>query len=75
MAEVIVRMREEEQALLPPGDFLPVFEHYKMMPQLDRWVVRHTARHLMGGSRIPRFMINVSTQTLTDAQFAPFVAT
>ena len=27
MGEVLVRMREEEKALLPPGEFLPVFEH------------------------------------------------
>ena len=44
MAEVLVRLREEEALLLPPGDFLPVFEHYKMMGQLDRWVVRHVLR-------------------------------
>ena len=28
MAEVLARMREEERALLPPGEFLPVFEHF-----------------------------------------------
>src|SRR3954471_19069271 len=30
MAEVLVRMRSEEKSLLPPGEFLPVFEHYRM---------------------------------------------
>src|SRR5437879_10470850 len=34
MAEVLVRLREEERALVPPGEFLPVFEHYRMMAQL-----------------------------------------
>jgi len=34
MAEILVRLREEERALLPPGEFLPVFEHYRLMPQL-----------------------------------------
>ena len=74
MAEVLVRMREEERALLPPGEFLPVFEHYGMMPQLDRWVVRHTVQQLARGSRIPRFTINVSGQTLKDAAFPAFAA-
>src|SRR6185503_5926175 len=74
MGEVLVRMREEEKALLPPGDFLPVFEHYRMMPQLDRWVVRHAAKHLAQGSRIAAFTINVSGQTLDDAEFPRFVA-
>ncbi len=73
MAEVLVRMREEERALLPPGEFLPVFEHYRMMPQLDRWVVTRVIERLARGSRIPRFTINVSSQTLEDAQFAAAV--
>jgi EAL domain-containing protein (putative c-di-GMP-specific phosphodiesterase class I) len=74
MAEVLVRLREEERALLPPGEFLPVFEHYRMMPQLDRWVVRHTAKHLSQGSRMACFTINVSGQTLDDAEFPRFVS-
>src|SRR5260221_1789773 len=73
MGEVLVRMREEEQALLPPGDFLPVFEHYRMMPQLDRWVVRNTIMRLAAGSRIPCFTVNLSGQTLADPEFPRFV--
>jgi EAL domain-containing protein (putative c-di-GMP-specific phosphodiesterase class I) len=70
MAEILVRMREEERALLPPGEFFPVFEHYGMMPQLDRWVVTRVIERLARGSRIARFTINVSSQTLQDAGFA-----
>lgn len=76
MAEVLVRLREEEALLLPPGDFLPVFGHYKMMGELDRWVVSHVLRRLSepvaGG--FEKFSINVSTQTLEDAAFPKFVA-
>ena len=74
LAEVLIRLREEEKGLLPPGDFLPVFEHYRMMPQLDRWVVRQTVRRLAQGSRMPCFTINVSSQTLDDVEFPPFIA-
>jgi len=74
LGEVLVRLREEEKALLPPGEFLPVFEHHGMMPQLDRWVVSHVVARLARGSRLPRFSINVSGQTLHDAQFPAFVA-
>lgn len=73
MGEVLVRMREEEKALLPPGEFLPVFEHYGMMPQLDRWVVFHVVQRLSRGSRIPCFTVNVSGQTLQDPDFLPYV--
>src|SRR5437660_4659507 len=74
MAEVLVRLREEERALLPPGEFLPVFEHYRMMPHLDRWVVRHTVKRLAQGSRIARFTVNISAQTMEDMEFPRFVA-
>jgi len=74
MGEVLVRMREEERALLPPGEFLPVFEHYRMMPQLDRWVVRNAVKRLVAGSRIQRFTVNLSGQTLEDRDFPRFVA-
>ncbi len=73
LGEVLVRMREEEQAMLPPGEFLPVFEHYRMMPQLDRWVVRNVAKRLGKGSRLPCLSMNISHQTLEDADFPAFV--
>ena len=74
LGEVLVRMREEESAMLPPGDFLPVFKHYGMLPQLDRWVVRNALQALAAGSRIPRLTVNVSEQTLADVEFPDYVA-
>ena len=53
MAEVLVRLREEENALLPPGMFLPVFEFYGMMNELDRWVARQVvARYRVDARRV-----------------------
>ena len=69
MAEVLVRMREEERALLPPGMFLPVFEYCGMMHELDRWVARQTVARLARGSRVRRFTLNISSQTLSDASY------
>jgi EAL domain-containing protein (putative c-di-GMP-specific phosphodiesterase class I) len=75
LGEILVRMREEEQNMMPPGEFLPVLEHYGMMPLLDRWVVSHLARGLARGSRVRAFSMNVSTQTLADDDFPKHVAT
>ena len=74
MAEVLIRLREEETALLPPGEFLPAFEHYRLMPDLDRWVLRKVLAHIARGSRIERFAINVSSQSLEDSAFPKAVA-
>jgi EAL domain-containing protein (putative c-di-GMP-specific phosphodiesterase class I) len=37
-------------------------------------VVKHVVEHLAKGSRLPRFTINVSGQTLHDVKFPAFVA-
>ncbi len=76
MAEVLVRLREEEKSLLPPGDFLPVFEHYRMMADLDCWVVRKTVEW-MGEARagsIRNYSVNVSSQSLDDARLPDFAS-
>jgi EAL domain-containing protein (putative c-di-GMP-specific phosphodiesterase class I) len=74
MAEVLVRLREEEARMLPPGDFLPAFEHYRMMGELDRWVVRNALRKLGEDGKVKRLCVNVSAQTIEEPGFAPFAA-
>ena len=73
-AEVLVRLREEEARLLPPGDFLPAFEHYKMMAEFDRWVLRNALRRLGQGGGIRKLSVNISAQTIEEGGFAPFAA-
>jgi diguanylate cyclase (GGDEF)-like protein/PAS domain S-box-containing protein len=37
--EVLLRMIDEEGALILPGSFLPAAERYNIMPTIDRWVI------------------------------------
>jgi len=74
MAEVLVRLREGGSRLLPPGDFLPAFEHHGMMAELDRWVLSHALRRLGAGGGLTKLSINVSSQTLEEPGFAEFAA-
>lgn len=67
-------MREEERSLSPLGEFLPVFEHFRMMRDLDRRILRVAVDGIARGSCVPRFSINVSNQTLEDAEFASHVS-
>jgi EAL domain-containing protein (putative c-di-GMP-specific phosphodiesterase class I) len=73
LAELLVRLREEEAAMLPPGEFFPIFEHHGMMPALDLWVVRHALERLRRGSRIGCFSVNISSQSIEDQAFVPAV--
>lgn len=74
LAEVLVRMADEESAMLPPGEFLPVFEELRIMPELDRWVLHQTLAHAAAGSEIGAFCVNLSRQTLEDREFLDFVS-
>lgn len=79
IAEILVRLRQEEENLAHPGAFLPVLEHHGMMPQLDRWVIERALEWLWtsesgGGRRTPlRFSINVAPETLIDPGFPAHV--
>src|SRR5262245_51164774 len=74
LAEVLIRLKEEEKALLPPGEFLPLFEEHQMMPLLDRWVLVRILQRITAGCRVPRLSMNVSGQTLLDEEFPGFFA-
>lgn len=39
--EILVRMLDENGALVAPGVFIPSAERYNLMPEIDRWVVRN----------------------------------
>jgi diguanylate cyclase (GGDEF)-like protein/PAS domain S-box-containing protein len=71
--EVLVRLRDEDGGLVPPGAFLPAAERYGLMPAIDRWVVRTTLQWLVEHQRHPglaaSYNINLSGQSLTDAEF------
>lgn len=77
--EIFVRFKEEDALLLPPGTFFPVLEECHLLPYLDRWVVNRLARWVRGALRIkadwevPRSNVNLSSETLLDTDFAPYV--
>jgi EAL domain-containing protein (putative c-di-GMP-specific phosphodiesterase class I) len=74
MAEVLVRLQDDDAVFLPPEGFLPLFEHFRLLPQLDRWVVRQSVAHLARLPRVPRLCIKISSQTLGDLAFVPELA-
>lgn len=77
--EILLRLQEEEDNLLPPGGFIPVAEQYGMMEEIDRWVVRNliswclSKQQATPGWRAPLFCINLSETTLSNPEFARFV--
>ena len=77
--EILIRYREEEEKLLPPGGFFPILESYQLMTTLDRWVVNRVIKWLRAkrkagkNANIPKCSINLSGDSVADAGFAKFV--
>jgi diguanylate cyclase (GGDEF)-like protein/PAS domain S-box-containing protein len=75
--EVLVRLQDESGRDLLPAEFMRAAERYRLMGLVDRWVVQTTLAALGRGAIAvePRHSvaINISGQTLGDAQFLEFV--
>ena len=73
--EILLRLKVEEENMMPPGSFLPVAEEHGMLPDLDRWVVRHLLAWLCADQarRQAVYSVNISAQTMIDRQFPAFV--
>ena len=78
LREILVRYREEEEGLLPPGTFLPILQEAGLLPLLDRWVVARLLAWGRGlkasGQRMPHCSVNLSIDTLRrDELFGDYV--
>ena len=76
--EILVRYKEEEKDLIPPGSFLPVLEEQGLLPLLDRWVVGRLLtwgrKHQQAGHQMPHCSVNLSIDTIRrDEAFGDYV--
>lgn len=77
--EVLIRLLEEENSMVPPGSFFALAEEHGLLPQLDRWVFTHVLEWMLtpAGAGSVRagtiYFINIATTTLGDLDFPDFV--
>lgn len=77
--EILLRLIEEEENMMPPGAFFPLAEKHGLMPHLDRWVVRHVMEHVAHQNlqeappKKSIYFINMSLATITDPGFPEFL--
>jgi diguanylate cyclase (GGDEF)-like protein/PAS domain S-box-containing protein len=74
--ELLLRMVDENNVIVPPMAFIPAAERYGMMPLLDRWVIqtafsRYSTRHALGANAT--CSINLSGKSICDDGFLSFV--
>ncbi len=77
-SEILVRMLDDDNTIIPPMSFIPAAERYNLMADIDRWVI-HNAFHYLQDSMLCTapgnctIAINLSGQSLCDDSFLPYV--
>lgn len=71
--EVLIRLRDTDGSIIPPGAFLPAAERFHMASRIDRWVVRHVFEWLAQQGealdQIDTIAVNLSGQSIGDPTF------
>ncbi len=77
--EILLRLPDQNGGLQTAAEFLPQAERYRLMPEIDRWVVRKTIA-LLGqwhrdhpGNEPPLWSVNLSPSALEDDRLLPAV--
>lgn len=76
LIEILIRLRNEHGEIIMPAGFLPAAERFGLMPDIDRWVIKHTfalLSQMNKDKQATRFSINLSANILDDAQITNFI--
>jgi len=75
--ELTVRLRDDNDVLVPPSEFIPAAERYNVMSVIDRWVVGQAIELLYERQRLgrplPLLAVNLSGTSLNEQSFVEFV--
>ncbi len=75
--ELLLRLRDENNRIVSPDNFIAAAERYGIMPNIDRWVIENALRWLVSEAdereRLSMCAINLSGQSLGDDKFLPYV--
>lgn len=76
--EILLRGIDDQGEPLGPDKFLPHAERGRLMPAVDRWVIRHALEMLADYCSLLKrnktfFAINLSAQSISDNSFLDFV--
>ena len=61
--ELLIRLRDEDGQIIPPGDFLPVAERYGLIREIDQWVTERAVELAATGAPVE---VNLSAASVGD---------
>ncbi|MGE8280895.1 MAG: EAL domain-containing protein [Stenotrophomonas sp.] len=75
--ELLLRLRDEDGAIVLPGAFLPAAERYGLMPAIDRWVIQKALSNFTRlhptAQTLGTCAINLSGASIEDDGLADFI--
>ncbi len=75
-AEILLRMLDPSNHVIPPGAFLPAASRYGLMPQIDRWVIDQVFRvysHIFMQNPDLVLNLNLSASSIADDSLVDFI--
>lgn len=67
--EVLIRMLDDDDNIIPPMAFIPPAERYNIMSKIDEWVVNNVLEKVKEDTTETIYAINLSGQSMGDRQF------
>lgn len=78
MYEVLLRLNDDDGSLVSPGNYIPAAERFRLMKDVDRFVIEQSFEHLselyqeVENCKV-RLFINISSNSLNDPEFADYI--
>jgi len=74
--EVLIRMQDDESAIIRPDAFIPAAERYNLMLTIDRWVINQVFEYMASGDceNVEKIIaINLSGSSLVDDALLDYI--
>jgi len=75
--EVLLRLLDDDDRIIPPSDFIPAAERYNLMPQIDRWVIKSAVarwkQFAASHPKRPMLCLNLSGESIADTNLVSFI--
>ena len=78
--EILLRMLNDDGSVISPGQFMPAAERFRLMPNIDSWVIENSFKHLKEASNYADVLdyvwtINLSGQSMNEPNIVDLITT
>ncbi|MTK63775.1 MAG: EAL domain-containing protein [Methanobacterium sp.] len=73
--ELLIRLKADDGAIVPPMAFIPAAERFGLMPRIDRWVIHSAFNYIARDHRqgLPQYGINLSGAMISDPKALDYI--